>query len=67
MSCVPSHAPATIGKQTSAKELLQIYSLFHNYSHIAAFFSLLRPKKYVFVIYLCSCEWLYGTYFGQFW
>ena len=21
----------------------------------------------MFYMYLCGCEWLYGTYFGRFW
>jgi hypothetical protein len=29
-------------------------------------FLLEQPGKYIFVVYLCRCDWLYGTYLGCF-
>ena len=43
------------------------YSLFFTIMpNMLVFFHLELLWKYVFVVYLCDCEWLYGSYFGRF-
>ena len=49
------------------KLFLVLNSFFYNYTYIACIFLLECSQKHNFVVYLCGCEWLYGTYFGRFW